>query len=258
MAPEFFQYILFGLALIAFLITGIKLILKGKTKNDKGMIYLGSSYLLINLVFIIWGLSLSNYLVIYTLQFLGYMGINFFTRNTFYSNQKSKFVFIIIATSVTYVLLFIPHFLKETGIVPDFVDSLVGRYYDNIFSLLFAGWVFGWVAISAYKSLQSLKRSEIEPWIIKRIKIVLISSVAAILISLPDLINVVTYLAFEDIMKYMQIFIVFFFMIFQYLAWAMPPFFKKYLNRGYVPPEEDETDLAEEEIMKRMEEDYFE
>ncbi|MHA1746864.1 MAG: hypothetical protein ACTSWW_12760, partial [Promethearchaeota archaeon] len=70
MAREFFQYILFGVGMVCFLWTGIKLILKGKTKHDKGMLYLGGSLLLINLTYIIWGLYLSNYLVIYTLQFL--------------------------------------------------------------------------------------------------------------------------------------------------------------------------------------------
>jgi len=255
MAREFFQYILFGIGMVCFLLTGIKLVLKGKTKNDKGMLYLGGSLLLINLTYIIWGLYLSNYLVIYTLQFLAYLGINLFTRNTFYSNQKSKFVPISIATSITYVLLMIPHFLKETGIVPDFVDSVLGRYIDNILSLLFAGFVFGWLAVSAYNSLQQLKQASIQPWILKRIQIVLISSILAIFISLPDLINVMTNLTMKDAMTYTQIFILFFFMITQYLAWVMPPFFKDYLNRGYLPPKEDEYDLADEEIMKLMDGD---
>jgi hypothetical protein len=47
-------------------------------------------------------------------------------------------------------------------------------------------------------------------------------------------------------------------MVTQYFAWVMPPVFKDYLNRGYIPPKIDEIDLAEEEIMKMMEEDYSE
>jgi hypothetical protein len=258
MAREFFQYVLFGIGMVCFLLTGIKLILNGKTKHDKGMMYLGGSFLLMNLAFIFWGFRLSNYLVIYTFLFFAYLGINFFTRNTFYSNQKSKFVPISIATSITYVLLMIPHLLKETGIVPDFVDSLFGRYLDNILSLLFAGFVFGWLAVSAYNSLQQLKQASIQPWILKRIQIVLISSILAIFISLPDLINVMTNNGIKDVMTYTQLFITFFFMVTQYFAWVMPPVFKDYLNRGYIPPKIDEIDLAEEEIMKMMEEDYSE
>ena len=244
--------------MVCFLFTGIVLIQKGKMKNDKGMIYLGGSYLIMVLYYVIWGLNLSTYLLIYTLQFIVFMGINLFTRNTFYSNQKSNFVPISVGTFVTYVLLMIPHFLKETGIVPDFVDSIYGRYLDNILSIIFAGFVFGWLAKSAYSALQPLKQSSIQPWIIKRIQIVLISSLVAIFVSLPDLINVLTDKAIEDVMTYLQIFLIMFIMITLYLAWVMPPIFKDYLNRGYSPPKEDESELADEEIMKMMEEDYSE
>ena len=59
----------------------------------------------------------------------------------------------------------------------------------------------------------------------------------------------------EDFLSYLQIFIMLFFMITQYLAWVMPTFLKNYLNREYVPPKEEESELDEEAIMKMMEEE---
>jgi hypothetical protein len=137
----------------------------------------------------------------------------------------------------------------------DFHDSLFWSYMDNILSIIGSVFVFGWLALSAYTSLQQLKQSNIQPWVITRIKIVLSSSVAIIFINFPDLINVMTGFAISEVMNYLQIFVILFFMISQYLAWVMPPFFKDYLNRGYIPPPEDETDLTEEEIMKILEKD---
>ena len=253
MSGEIFQYTLLGIGMVCFLLTGVVLIRKGNRKKDKGMIYLGGAFLIMILHMVIWGFHLGSYVLIYTLQFLVYMGINLFTRNAFYSNRKNNFRVISIATIVTFVLLLIPKILYEMEIATDFHDSLFWSYMDNILSIIGSAFVFGWLALSAYNSLQQLKQSNIQPWVISRIKIVLNSSVAVIFINFPDLINVMTGSIISDVMNYLQIFIILFFMLTQYLAWVMPPFFKDYLNRNFDASKEDESVLTDDEIMKVME-----
>ncbi len=253
MSGEIFQYILLGIGMVCFLFTGLVLIRKGKTKRDKGMIYLGGAFLIMILHMVIWGFHLGSYVLIYTLQFLVYMGINLFTRNAFYSNRKNTFGPICIATTVTFVFLLIPKILMEMGIATEFHDSLFWSYMDNILSIIGSAFVFGWLALSAYNSLQQLKQSNIQPWVITRIKIILSSSVVVIFINFPDLINVMTGFVISEVMNYLQIFIILFFMLTQYLAWVMPPFFKNYLNRNFDASKDDESVLSDDEIMKVME-----
>jgi hypothetical protein len=258
MDSNIFKLSLIGFGIICFMITGFVLFFKGNKKNDKGMIYLGLSYLIMVIFYIFWGLKIGNFILYYSLLYFVYMGINFFTKNTFYLNQKSSFTLISSGTTLVYLTLVIPRILEEIGFAPGFRDTLFWRYQDNIFSIIFSGFSFGWLAISASNSLQNLKKAEIQPWIIKRIRIVIISSVVEIFVHVPDLINVMTNRTTVDIMFYVQIFIMLFFMITQYFAWVMPSFFKKYLNRGYSPPNDEGRRLSDEKIMTMMRGDISE
>ena len=252
MVEELIQYIILVPAIILSLISGIFLIIRGKDKLDKGMVSLGISYILMICFFIVWGAKLWSFTINYTIMYAVYMGMNFFTKFTFHENQARNFKIIVFATTINYIILLIPKILKEFSLYVDFIDSYIGKVLDNVFSITWAVIVFGWLAFSGIESYNQIKNKKVQPWVKKRLLLVISSSILLMFISLPDLIDILTGRIFNDYVFYIQIFMIATIMVMQYLAWVMPKGLKKFFNRGYIMENESETELTEEEIIKQM------
>ena len=123
-----------------------------------------------------------------------------------------------------------------------------------MFSITWAVIVFGWLAYSGFKSYNHIKNKKVQPWIKKRLLLVIFSTFINMFVSVPNLIDEATNRIFHDYVFYIQIIMIATIMIMQYLAWIMPKGLKKFFNRGYIVEEEDDTGLTEEEIIEQMKE----
>ena len=253
MVEEIIQFIILIPAAILSLIAGIYLILRGKNKLDKGMICLGTSYVLMICFFIVWGFKIADQAINYTIMYVVYMGVNFFTKFTFHKNQKGIFKYIVIFTTIVYILLIIP---KIFFVFKDFTSSYNGKVIDNTFSIIWAVIVFGWLTYSGIKSYNQIKNKKVQPWIKKRLLLVIYSAFVEMFISVPDLIDIFTGRIFHDFVFYVQIILIATIMVMQFFAWIMPKRLKTFFNRGYIMENKIEIELNDEEIIKQMTEGY--
>ncbi len=252
MQEEIIQIIILGPAVILSLIAGIFLIIRGREKSDKGMISLGISYILMVGLFIVWGFNLVPLFITYSIMFFVYMGINFFTKSTFHKDKNRNFKWIMIATTINYIIQVIPAILFHFNLYADYI-SYTGRLIDNAFSVTWAVIVFGWLAYSGLKSYNQIKNKKVQPWIKKRLLLVIYTALINMFVNVPNLIDEITNRIFHEYIFYIQIIIIVIFMVMQYLAWIMPKGLKKYFNRDYIlEEEEDDTGLSEAEIIKQM------
>jgi len=253
MAQELIQYIILVPAAILSLIASIFLILRGKDKLDKGMIILGLSYIVMVCLFIVWGFEIVPLYITYTIMFFIYMGINFFTKSTFHKDRNRNFYWIMLATTINYIIQVIPAILEHFE-YNNFINSYFGKIIDNVFSITWAAIVFGWLACSGLKSYNQIKNKKVQPWIKKRLLLVIYGSIINIFVSVPNLIDEITNRVFHEYVIYIQIIIISIFMVMQFLAWFMPKGLKKYFNRGYILEKEDDTRLNEKEKINQMSE----
>jgi hypothetical protein len=216
------------------------------------MISLGIAYILMICFFIVWGFNLAEQLIDYTIMYAVYMGMNFFTKFTFYENRKSFFKSIVILTTVNYIILIFPKILGFFNLYEEFFMSTTGKILDNVFSITWAVIVFGWLVYSGIESYNQIKDKKVQPWVKKRLLIVIYSAFLLMFVSLPDLIDILTGRIYHDYVFYIQMIMIAIIMIMQYLAWVMPKGLKKFLNRGYILEEEEGIGLSEEEIIRQM------
>ena len=252
MEEEVIQLIILVPAIILSLIAGIFLIIRGNNKLDKGMISLGISYILMICFFIVWGANIWSFIVNYSIMYAVYMGMNFFTKFTFYEKRKSKFNIILIATTINFIILVIPKILKELNFYVDLIDSYNGKVLDNVFSITWAVIVFGWLAYAGIESYNQIKNKNVQPWVKKRLLLVIYSSILLMFVSVPDLIDILTGRVFHDYVFYIQMTMIATIMVMEFLAWVMPKGLKRFFNRGYIIEKDIETELSEEEIIKQM------
>lgn len=252
MDEEIIQLIILVPAAILSLIAGIFLIILGKEKSDKGMISLGISYILMICFFIVWGFNLASKIIDYTIIYVVYMGMNFFTKFTFHESRKSFFKSIVILTTGNYIILVIPKILLLFNLFEDFFKSYTGKILDNVFSVTWAIIVFGWLTYSSIDSYNQIKNKKVQPWIKKRLILVIYSAILEMFVSVPDLIDIFTNRIYHDYVFYIQMIIIATIMVTQFFAWIMPKRLKKLFNRGYIIEKEDDTVLSEEEIIKLL------
>jgi len=253
MEEEIIQIIILGPTVILSLIAGIFLIIRGREKSDKGMVILGISYILMICFFVFWGFDLAPLYITYTIMFVVYMGMNFFTKSTFYEDRNRNFKWIMIATTINYIIQVIPAILEHFE-YNNFINSYIGKIIDNTFSITWAVIVFGWLALSGLKSYNQIKFKKVQPWIKKRLLLVIIAAFINMFVSVPNLIDDITNRIHHDNVFYIQMIMIATIMIMQYLAWIMPKGLKKYFNRGYILEKDDDIELSEEEIIKQMSE----
>jgi len=251
MDEEIIQLIILVPAAILSLIAGIFLIIRGKEKFDKGMIYLGISYILMICLLIVWGFNLVSLFITYTLMFFVYIGVNFFTQFTFHTDKNRNFKWIMIATISNYIIQVIPAILFHFNLYTDYI-SYIGRLIDNTFSITWAVIVFGWLAYSGIKSYNQIKNKNVQPWIKKRLLLVIYAAFINMFVNVPNLIDDLTRRVFHDYVFYIQMIMIATIMVMQYLAWIMPKGLKKFFNHDYIIEKEEDTGLSEEKILKQM------
>lgn len=243
--------------LILFLYTGLMLMHRGIKNKQNNFVLLGLSYILMCLLYSVLLLS-PNWFLNDLLTLIQYILALLFIRNTFYKGRRSHFKVLIILLIVSWLpiayLSLNIHILSTFEMT--FMRKLLTRLFQNLITIL----VFGWLGFSSISAMKSLENKDIEPWILKRMKIVGYSSFVVMLSHLPDLLNLnpdVGYLDFQvpitQVIFYLQLGILMFFMLSQFLAWTMPKKLKDYLNRNFEPKSgESIKDITEDEVLRQL------
>jgi len=174
------------------------------------------------------------------------IGLIFIDR-TFYQDRKSPFTLLLVLTIVLGSLTIISFTMFELSII---LEKNVAFLLHNIFvGADFA--IFGlWSFIAASGSLKAFSSSDaVEPWVKGRYRLVKFYSICIILVGSLTLFTPVEgtvnwallVILVANILRISG----------ETLAWIMPNFLKKYLNRGYAAVDLSE-ELTEEEIMEGM------
>ena len=180
--------------------------------------------------------------------------------------SRSSFILMVVFTNLTF-------YKDRKSILPKLILTLavifgiIGWYYDSVrdisqttyilsrvFDFIHASICFDWLAFSCFSAYKKFKNAEIAPWIKVRYKLTYISSPILTLSYLVLMFHPYD-LPFGDISTtqslivygLVSILILTYGIVFT-LAWIMPNWLKKYLNRGYHPVEDEE--ISEEELMR--------
>jgi len=175
-----------------------------------------------------------------------------FTNLTFHKARKSSIpLLILIVTLINSIIFIIFNLLR------DIADSAPLYYATIIYDFIYRSIIFGWLGWSSLKAYKKIKDKDIEPWIKARYKIV---SAVSFLICFERIVRIFQpwYQEFGD-PNYIESYIVFgiisimaiIFALGFALAWFMPKWFKRYLNKGYQHVEDKE--YSEEELLDIIE-----
>lgn len=250
--------------IILFIYLGIYLIIKGKKSNFENLIVFGFSNILIVISFIIMFISTINrsiWPIYYIINLTFNLVILFFVEITFYKGRKSPFKFLFIISIILGLVLITVSLLMDHFLILE--ENYLNQTIYNCLDIMQYVLVFGWYGRSAQKSYEDLKNKSIEPWIIKKIKIIAFSAYYFVFFQIPELFVVDTHHGdFNNVIGmlifYSQVLILSTYAILQFLAWTMPKWFKKYLNRNHeeipsiVTSSTSENDISEEELYKML------
>ncbi len=236
---------LFIIFLIFRVITGAFLFAKWKETKKNNLLLLVLFFLMnaVNLLFLVFeSIMLYDIFTMLTMT----VGLIFIDR-TFYQDRKSPFKLLVALTIIFGALTNISFILFERSIIS---QREVAFFMHNIFvGALFV--IFGlWSFIAAAGSLKVFSSSDaVEPWVKGRYRLVKFYSICIILVGaltpftpVEGTINwALLVILVANILRIAG----------ETLAWIMPNFLKKYLNRGYTFTDIIE-ELSEEKIMEGM------
>jgi len=171
-----------------------------------------------------------------------------FTNLTFHKEKKSSLPFLIlIVTIINSLIFFVLNLLR------DIADSAPLYYATIVHDFIYRSIIFGWLGWSSLVAYKKIKDQNIEPWIKARYKIV---SSVSFLICFERIVRIFQpwYQEFGD-PNYLESYVVFgiisimaiIFAVGFALAWFMPGWFKRFLNKGYQAVVDKE--YSEEELM---------
>ena len=239
--------VLFGMFIIIMLGVGLFLLIRGIQIKMKNILIAGVGFIILPVGFIGNFVFNLGYFFMEIFVFIAFIFTVVFTNLTFYKKEKfySNIVF-------TFVIIL--------GIIQLLLHALnlffgINLYYlrvslDQPYTLL----TFNWLACASYKSYKRLREYNIAPWIKLRYKLVAICSFLISFNSIPEFFqpsginwgdpdNIISLIIFGTTAILVVSFAIGFF-----IAWIMPTWFKKRINRDYIPSQDRE--YSEEELMQ--------
>ena len=247
-----FLFLLFQIFLLVFLgsyvVVGIFFSIRAYQTRLHHLIYGGASFGLAGasqIVSFLFNLPSMTETILLALAFILCI---IFTNLVFYKKTSSRLPSLIMVLTLLNSLIYF--FLN---LLRDIADSEPLFYITILHDFLFRINVFGWLGWSSLTAYKQVKNQEIEPWIIARYKII---SIVSFLICFERLVRIFQpwHMDFGD-PNYLESYIVFgiisimaiIFAVGFALAWFMPSWFKRFLNKGYQSVEDKE--YTEEELM---------
>ncbi|MFX1274236.1 MAG: hypothetical protein ACFFBP_21725 [Promethearchaeota archaeon] len=242
--------------LIAFI--GVYLFYKYTEEKIKELFFLSIFHIAVAIVVLISMLEAYNYGVIYSIlvnisYYSSAIFFSIFIHKTFYKEKKSPiYIFLALFTvifivSIISALLYVPNSPKDLYYMLEILTI-------NIIVILMFFW-YGYIAIKQYKEL---KTQDIQPWIKRRYQI---SSMTSFCFGTSGLVyiifEIINWIPDELYIREINLLIIAILLIIfgigSFIAWVMPKSLKKYFNRNFSIPSEEE--MTEDEIMKQMMED---
>jgi hypothetical protein len=228
---------------------GIFLLVKGIQRKIVELLCLGTSFTVIPIGFVgnfILNIQ-SGYLFQEIFVNIGFILAVIFTNLTFHKNRKSPaklILFVVIALAIIQQIFYGMMAIERTPLL---------YYLQAVFDLPYVFLVFNWLAWSSYSAYKIIKNQDIEPWIKVRYRLISILSFIMSFHSLPEFFqpyntpwgspsNIISLAVFGTTAIISVIFAFGF-----SLAWMMPNWLKKYLNRNYQT--EKDSEFTEEELM---------
>ena len=247
-----FLFLLFQIFLLAllgvYLVVGIFFSIRAYQTKLHHLIYGGVSFSLMAISQIIAFFFNFPEIVETILIAIAFVMCVVFTNLTFHRVRTSSFPFIVlIVTLINSILFFVFNLLRNIA------DSAPLYYVTIVHDFIYRSIIFGWLGWSSLMAYKKIKDHDIEPWIIARYKII---STVSFLICFERIVRIFQpwYMEFGD-PNHVESYIVFgiisimaiIFAVGFALAWFMPSWFKKILNRGYQSVEDKE--YSEEELL---------
>lgn len=175
---------------------------------------------------------------------LGEIVMVMFIHQTFYRDRRSPY------------LIFLAIALADTVI--NFQIS-----FDGSSLLVFSPFNWLWLMIVAYQSYKQIAADKsVEDWIKARYKLIIAYSVAALgtpMLTLLGLVAPLFPLAAAVLESLILAFVILgslvTFVVLEYLAWAMPEAYRRFLNRNYQPIAQNagfSFEMSEEEILRKF------
>lgn len=176
---------------------------------------------------------------------LGEIALAMFIQQTFYRDRKSPFA-IFMGISVVYAL----------------VDTIMPLVVPGTFPY-FSPFNWIWLAMAGYQGYKQIASEKIvDDWVKARYRMVIAYSVIALAAPLQSLLLMASFalpslmaVAYSSaIITVVQLFTIAG-VVLEYLAWVMPGFFQRFLNRNFHPASQSlnvSLDMSEEEIMRQL------
>ena len=226
-------------------IIGINLILVGRKSKQKALYYLALNSFLLGTGMIFSMELIFPDIFIFTLLSLGsYFPSVYFIYLAFFQDRKFplKLILILTSTFMTLSLIFTAYYQYVHTIPLPYQISFIFFGLDLIL-------VSGLIVYSLNGAYAVIKpREYVEPWIKSRYKLVIINKIAYLATGFSFFLSGVLMADPEmSVFTYVIVLCQLIAITTDFLAWIMPKWFMKYLNRNYV--ETPEKEMTEEEIM---------
>jgi hypothetical protein len=192
-----------------------------------------------------------GYLIREILVLIGFVFFIVFTNSTFYKQDKRNLGSYILIIGILFAIIQIIFQILVDFIFP---DDIIIHYAKIALDLPFNLLVFNWMAYASYSAFIRIKNESIAPWIKARYKLIAITALIMSFHSIPEFfqpfeIPIGDYSNLQSLIVFGTIsFISITFVILFGLAWIMPKWFKRRLNKNYEPIEEES--YSEQELME--------
>jgi hypothetical protein len=243
--------ILFALFITMLFFIGIFLFLRGIQTKMNNIIIAGIGFIVLPIGLIGYFIfNLGGFFQEFFV-FIAYVSTVVFTNLTFYKrkdrgikNYTNWILFITIILGITQIILLA---------LPVFFGVKV--YYLRVsLDVVYSFMVFNWLAWAAFQSFKRLKNYNIAPWVEIRYKLLAIFSFIISFNNIPEFFqpigttwgdsdNIISLFVFGITAILAVSFSIGFF-----VAWIMPNWLKKRINKNYIPTEDKE--YSEEELMR--------
>lgn len=182
-----------------------------------------------------------------------------FIVKTFYIRDKSvQYVVIVVIAIGSAVMLYVGYrvYVTET-LVWDVVTRGIDSAAVNIITVP----SFVWYAYLSNKNRKNFAEKNVQPWILTRMKIITISSIAMAFVQVTELLRISEMIEYADpddpislSIFYYQAIMVIIYSICQFFAWLMPEKMKKSINlkAGYEPESSTMDNMSEADAIEAL------
>ena len=234
--------ILLWILVLARIVIGVSLTRTALRRNVRNLLWLAAVFYVNGFFNIFYTRAFYNVFLFFIGAIPDQVCLILFIRQTFYRDRQSPWVIFMAITLLGGLAMLLVGLNDPTsGAIPQIVSVVLA-----------CNWLWHTViAVQAYRVAASDR--VVEDWVKARYRLMIAYCGIGLLLPVLGGLNAVFEIprsVSRPIIGLVSIASI----VLQYLAWVMPAGYRRWLNRNYQPPVEDEAELAlsEEEIMQRL------